>query len=272
MTMRTLGAFVAASFIITWGLAALLVLFPNELESLFGEVSYSNPLFILAVYAPAFAAIFLVWLKCGFRGLFAFFRRLTLWRMPAVWWAFLVIGIPLMFYAGAALKGTLGDPFPFTPWHGVLPALALALFVGPIEEFGWRGLGLPLLQRHLAPIWSALVLGVIWALWHVPAFLLSGTPQSTWSFPAFFFGVVAISVIMTAMFNAAGGSLLVMVLFHFQTNGPGWPDAQPWDSLVFIVVAIIVVVLNRRTMFQRGAGATDVLMAETGSATKTAVT
>ena len=142
----------------------------------------------------------------------------------------------------------------------MLPALALALFIGPIEEIGWRGLALPLLQRHLAPIWSALLLGVIWALWHVPAFLLSGTPQSSWSFPAFFLGVVAISVIMTPMFNAAAGSLLVMVLFHFQTNGPAWPDAQPWDSVIFVAVAAVVVFLNRRTMFQPGSGATDVLM------------
>lgn len=260
LTLRTFGAFVGISFLLTWGLAALLILFPDQLQSLFGELSYTNPLFILAVYAPAFAAIFLVWRRCGLRGLGSLFRRLTLWRMPLVWWALLVLGIPLMFYAGAALKGTLDNPFPFDPWYQVLPALALALFIGPIEEIGWRGLALPLLQRHLAPIWSALLLGVIWALWHIPAFLLGGTPQSNWSFPAFFLGVVAISVIMTPMFNAAGGSLLVMVLFHFQTNGPAWPDAQPWDSVIFVAVAAVVVFLNRGTMFRRGSGATDVLM------------
>jgi hypothetical protein len=43
---------------------------------------------------------------------------------------------------------------------------------------------------------------------------------------------------------------------------PIWPDAQPYDNLLFIAVAVIVVLLNRRTMFQRGSGVTDVLMPE----------
>jgi len=43
---------------------------------------------------------------------------------------------------------------------------------------------------------------------------------------------------------------------------PIWPDAQPWDSFIFTFVAIIIVWLNRRTMFKRGEGVTDVLMPE----------
>jgi hypothetical protein len=160
------------------------------------------------------------------------------------------------------LKGTINDPFPFSPWTQVLPALALALFLGPIEEFGWRGLALPLLQRRYAPFWAGLILGVIWALWHIPSFLMSGTPQSAWSFGPYFAGVVALSIILTPLFNVSRGSLLIAVLFHFQVMNPIFPDAQPWDILIYIVVAVIVVWLNRRQMFQRGSGVTDVLMSK----------
>ncbi len=89
---------------------------------------------------------------------------------------------------------------------------------------------------------------------------MSGTKQSAWAFWPFFFGVVAISVILTPMFNAAGGSLLVAALFHAQMNGPAWPDAQPWDMLGFVVVAIVVVVVRRRDLLARGSGVTEVLM------------
>ena len=112
------------------------------------------------------------------------------------------------------------------------------------------------------PFWAGLILGTIWATWHIPAFLLSGTPQSSWSFPAFFLGVVAASVILTPMFNASRGSLLIPVLFHFQCNGPAWPDAQPWDTVVFSAIAVMVVVLNRDSMFTRAGAATDVIMSE----------
>ncbi len=260
MTRKTLLTFFALSFGLTWGLAALLVLFTPQVEALFGPVSYTNPLFILAVYSPGIAGIFLVWRHYGLGGLGRFFRRLLWWRMPPGWWALLALGIPGVFYAGAVLKGTAFAPFPFAPWYGILPALLTALLIGPIEEFGWRGVALPLMQRHMAPFWAGLLLGIIWALWHIPAFLLSGTPQSAWSFPAFFAGVVAMSVILTPMFNAARGSLLVAVLFHFQANGPAWPDAQPFDAPLFVLLAVIVVWFNRRTMFRRAGAAMDVVM------------
>ena len=262
MTSKTLVPFLALTFGLTWGLAILLMLFTDQIIAIFGEISMSNPLFILAVYSPGIAGVLLVWRHHGIRGLGSFFRRLTLWRMSAVWWLFLILGIPAIVYAGAAVKGTISDPFPFSPWYQALPALALALFLGPIEEFGWRGLALPLLQRRFAPFWAGLILGVVWAVWHIPSFLMGGTPQSAWSFAPYVAGIVAISVILTPMFNDARGSLMIAVLYHFQIMNPLWPDAQPWDILLFIVAAVIVVWLKRRTMFQRGSGVTDVLVPE----------
>ena len=265
MTVKTLVPFLVLAFGLTWGIAALLILFTDQIVAIFGEISMSNPLFILAVYSPGFSGVFLVWRHYGFKGLGSFLRRLTLWRASRLWWLFLILGIPAIVYAGAALKGTIGDPFPFSPWYQVLPALALALFLGPIEEFGWRGIALPLLQRRFAPFWAGLILGIIWSTWHIPAFLLSGTPQSAWSFAPYFGGVVAISIILTPLFNDAHGSLLIAVLYHFQMMNPIWPDAQPWDNLLFATVAVIIVFLYRHTMFKRGSGVTDILMPEPGA-------
>ena len=53
---------------------------------------------------------------------------------------------------------------------------------------------------------------------------------------------------------------LIAVLFHFQMNGPAWPDAQPWDMYLFAVVAVIVVLVNRKAMLSRASAATNVLM------------
>jgi membrane protease YdiL (CAAX protease family) len=262
MKTKTLAPFLAITFGLSWGIAALLILFTDQITAIFGELNLSNPLIILIVYSPGIAGVFLVWHHCGLKGLGGFFRRLTLWRAPLLWWLFLILGIPAIVYAGATVKGSISDPFPFSPWYQALPALALTLFLGPIEEFGWRGLALPLLQRRFAPFWAGLILGVIWALWHIPAFLSSGMPQSAWSAGPYFAGLVAISVILTPLFNAARGSLLVAVLYHFQMMNPLWPDAQPWDNLLFVTAAIIIVWLNRRNMFRREGAVTDVLIPE----------
>ncbi|MBE0669216.1 MAG: CPBP family intramembrane metalloprotease [Anaerolineales bacterium] len=259
MKTKTLIPFLAITFGLNFGLAALLFLFYDQIVAIFGEISASNPLFILAVYSPGIAGIFLVWWHYGLKGLGHFFRRLTLWRAPSVWWVFLIVGIPALVYTGAAFTGTIIDTFPYSPWYRVLPAIAAALFLGPIEEFGWRGVAQPLLQRKFSPFWSALILGSIWGLWHIPAFLIGGTPQSAWEFGPYFLGLVAIAVILTPLFNASRGSLLIAALFHFQIMNPAFPDAQPWDIYLFILTAIIVVWLNRHEMFRLGSGVTEVL-------------
>lgn len=262
MKTKTLVPFLALSFGLTWGLAALLFMFYDQIVAILGEISMTNPLFILLVYSPGFAGIFLVWRHYGLRGLGSFFRRLTLWRAPGMWWLFLILGIPLIVYSGAALKGSVTEPFPFSPWYQVFPAMAIALFIGPIEEFGWRGLALPLLQRKFSSFWAGLILGCIWGVWHIPAFLGSGTPQSAWDFGPYFIGIVAVSIILTPLFNTARGSLLISALFHFQIMNPAFPDAQPWDILLFVIAALVVVWVNRRKMFQHGEGVTEVLMPE----------
>ncbi len=259
MKTKTLVPFLAITFGLTWGLAALLILFYDQVTAIFGEVTLTNPLTILAMYAPGIAGIFLVWRSYGLKGLGSFLRRLTLWRAPLPWWLFLCLGIPAVVYTAAALKGSIGDAFSFSPWYTALPALLTALFLGPIEEFGWRGVALPLLQRKFAPFWAGLILGVIWALWHIPAFMISGMPQTSWSAGPYFLGIIAISVILTPLFNTSRGSLLIAVLYHFQMMNPLFPDGQPWDFLMYVAVAAIVVFLNRGSLFQRGGGVKEVL-------------
>lgn len=168
--------------------------------------------------------------------------------------------MPLLFYGGTALKGNLfAEPIPFVPFQALLIALLLAAIKGPVEEFGWRGLALPLLQRRFTPLWAALILGIVWGFWHLPAFLLSGTQQSAWSFTPFFAGTIAVSVIMTALFNASRGSILLAAVMHFQLINPIWPDAQPYDTLFFVAAAVVIVWFNREAMLTGVNAVTEVI-------------
>ena len=256
--------FFALTFGLTWGIALLVIIFPQQITQIFGEFTDTNPLYILAVYSPAFAAVFLIFRYYGLRGLSSYFRRLTLFRLSSRWWLFLALGIPLHFYLGAIIIGTVFEPFPFEPWYIVLPALLHMLLLGPVEEFGWRGLALPLFQRRFSPLWSGLIIGAIWGVWHLPAFFIGGTVHYEWEFAAFFLGVISLSVIMTALFNASRGSIIIAGLFHFQINNPIWPNAQPWDTILFTITAVIIVVLNRKKMLSAkdNDSVTGVLMPE----------
>lgn len=84
-------------------------------------------------------------------------------------------------------------------------------------------------------------------------------PQSAWSFGPYVIGVLALAVIVTPMFNAARGSILIPILFHLQMNLPIWPQAQPWESYLFGAVAVIIVIVERKSMLPRGMGVTEIL-------------
>ena len=258
--MIALIPFLLVTFGLVWTVLGLYILRPEQMAKTFGQMTGQHPLFYLAVYAPAIAAFPVVARYGGLKGLRRYLSRLRLWRSSRAWWAFLIVGLPLVFFIGAVLKGDLIAAMPrFSSWQSLAALLGLVLIKGPVEEFGWRGLALPLLQRRLAPIWAALILGGIWGFWHLPAFMLSGTQQSAWSFAPFFVGTVAISVLMTALFNASAGSILLAALFHFQLINPLWPEAQPYDTYLLVVAAAVVVLLNRGSMFSTEGAITEVI-------------
>ncbi len=257
---RALPAFFVVTFAITWGLIGVYILFPDWAAARFGEISGSHPFFFLATWAPAIAAFALVLLHGGVSGLLAFLSRLMSWRLAPAWIAFILVGLPVVFMLGSLVKG--GPLFAPLPPDGIGPAFALLfmmLCLGPIEEFGWRGVAQPLLQRHLAPIWAGGIIGAIWGVWHLPAFYLAGVVFAEWSFLPFFIGNVTLAVLVTPIFNSSRGSVLWPVLFHWQLINPFWPDAQPYDTWILVGVAAVVVWLNRGAMFSRQGAATQVV-------------
>jgi len=242
--------FLLTTFAITWGIIGFYILRPDTAVALFGEISGSHPLFFLATWAPAIAAFFVVLVRGGWTGLMAFLSRLALWRCPAPWWLFIFVLIPLIFMAGSLIKGgPILAPLPPQGAGPVLGLMFMLVFLGPIEEFGWRGIAQPLLQRHVVPFWAGVIIGIIWGIWHLPAFYLAGVVFAEWSFLPFFIGNITLAILVTPILNATRGSLLVPMLFHWQLINPFWPDAQPWDTWILVGVAAVVVWLKRATLF-----------------------
>ncbi|WP_159898767.1 CPBP family intramembrane glutamic endopeptidase [Salinirussus salinus] len=94
----------------------------------------------------------------------------------------------------------------------------ILLFGGGLEEPGWRGYLLPQLQRRYSALVAALVVGVVWAGWHLPLFVLPGTVQSQMSLVLYLSQILAMSVVLTWLTNAVGGSVVPAVLLHAGGN------------------------------------------------------
>jgi membrane protease YdiL (CAAX protease family) len=118
---------------------------------------------------------------------------------------------------------------------------------GLSEEFGWRGYALPELQAKWNALVSSLILGVIWAAWHIPLWFLAGSSQQGTSFWIFLANLVLTSILYTWLVNNARGSILVAVVFHAISNTVAQMFPEPTSNLFYWIIlgltVIIVVVL-----------------------------
>ena len=256
----SIAPFALLTFAITWGVVGAYIAWPDTMAARFGALSGGHPFYFLATWAPAISAILLVFAFAGLDGLRGLFSRLLMWRCPPVWWVFVLVGIPLVFVAGSLVQG--GPPLAPLPPEGAGPLVATMftmLFLGPVEELGWRGVAQPLLQRYAAPFWAGAIIGTAWGIWHLPAFYLAGLVYENWRFLPFLIGNITLAILVTPIFNAARGSLLLPVLFHWMLINPFWPDAQPYDTWILVGVAAVVVWWKRETMFSRTGAVTEVV-------------
>ncbi|HEY2190965.1 MAG TPA: CPBP family intramembrane glutamic endopeptidase, partial [Actinomycetospora sp.] len=100
------------------------------------------------------------------------------WRVGVRWYAVALVGVPLIMLLGTMVYAmarpsfsVLGGPSYLLTY--VVTFVAVTFFGGPLfEEVGWRGFALPRMRRSLGPLLASLVLGVLWAAWHLPEFLV----------------------------------------------------------------------------------------------------
>jgi membrane protease YdiL (CAAX protease family) len=86
------------------------------------------------------------------------------------------------------------------------------------EEVGWRGYGLPRLDARFGLAGASIVVGIIWATWHLPLFFIPGTGTTGQSFPIYLLGVTAISVAIAWLYQHTNGSLFLTMLMHSAIN------------------------------------------------------
>ena len=207
------STFVLLTFVLTWvpwGVVAV------DLQT--GRSSFVTPLILLGGFGPFLAAIVVATAGGDIR---SWLGNLVDVGAPLSVWVAAVL-VPIVLYVVALVVFVVfGGGFDRA---GVLPAAAIpaiafaTLIRGGLEEPGWRGLALPVLQRRIGALQASLVIGVVWALWHAPLFLMPGSSQAGTPFALYAAAVVGISVITTWLYNAAGGRTLVAVVFHTLSN------------------------------------------------------
>jgi membrane protease YdiL (CAAX protease family) len=171
------------------------------------------------------AAFVMTVLTGGKAGLRELWGRMIKWRVKWPYAVFTFLS-PLALFCLAALfmrliQGSWPDfhllgqvnYLPYLGWW-VLPVWIITFGFG--EEVGWRGFALPRLQKVMTVSRATLILGLVWALWHFPAFFYHETylDMPWYIIPGFIFGVLCGAVLFTWLYNGSGGSVLMVAVWH----------------------------------------------------------
>jgi uncharacterized protein len=231
------------AYLLSWALWPLVILNPT-----------SSP---LVPFGPLIAAVIVALLAGGRHELWALLRQLGRWRVHPLWYVIALLGpfvlagltAALAVAAGAPVRGT-GD---YTNWRAItFFFLSTVIIVGLFEEVGWRGFALPRLQLRLNAIWAALVLGVLWALWHLPELISDPTGQRP---PVqFLLWALALSVIFSWLYNSTSGSLPIVIICHAAIDtagrfmlpefvGDGYQLVWWFMVALYVLVAVIVILV-----------------------------
>ncbi|MDZ4312732.1 MAG: type II CAAX endopeptidase family protein [Cypionkella sp.] len=218
-------------------------------------------------FGPAVAAILITALASGWRGIRDLLAAAVRWRVGAIWYG-VALGLPF----GAQLASVLLNPVVGSAepdWNAIPPAgqmlpmiLIYAVFSGPVgEEIGWRGFALPRLLARYSALTASLILGAVWAVWHLPLILVDDFTAYGALMP------VIAAIVFTWVFQNSSGSVLLAILMHISHQnsvrylGRVYNDAdqvqQQWIGVVIwaLTVAMILVFNGTRSFLARSAPA-----------------
>lgn len=224
-------AFGFLAFVVAWGAWIPALTWP--------AIPKTIPL--VGLFGPAFAAA-IVGGRAGVRDIVTRLRR---WRFPVIWYATAALLMPVCYAVALRVEGALSgfDSAALAIGHslGFLAAsFVWLLFVTAGEEIGWRGFALPRLLDLGMSRWSAsLALGIVWALWHLPLYLVPG--QSSMPYSLFVALTVGQSLIYTSLYLQSGGSLLPALLLHATTDfGARLYRIDRFDRGAWLLIDVLV--------------------------------
>lgn len=216
----------------------------------------TNPLYGKLIYigllSPTFAALFIIYYfyykeeRKNYWFSVIDFKRIS-WK-----WYLIIFSFPILirFLASVIDASFTINNFQFN----ISPDLTLSyviilLFFGPIpEELGWRGVVLPELQKKFGFNIAVLFLGFMWAIWHLPLFVIEGTYQYQLGlfspmFWSFMFGVFFTSVVYGVIYNETNKSIFAVILFHYIGNLTGETFVMTFNAELISTVLRGVVAL-----------------------------
>jgi uncharacterized protein len=254
-------AYFLVAYSITWG-GVLALVGPGGLRS--GQLTMPRGMLVWAAMlaGPSVAGVWLTFVVSGRDGWRDFRRRLTRWRIPARWYAPLLVA-PVI---GALVVGVLAlVSQDFAPWvlvegdTSAIVVMFVALVLGAaVEELGWTGYATPRMRRRFGLFRTALLLGALHGAWHFLADFSGRADAAPLLYVSRFVifwtvGLIALRLLMVWAYEHTE-SLLLGQLIHASYTAPLFLLTPPaasavqllllWTSFTVVFAAVVVVLVR----------------------------
>lgn len=208
-------------FIIVFLVAWILFITAN-LISTDGELStLSRVLIFMGAISPGLVAIFITAITKGGEGVKALIAKISFTDTNVKWYVFAVTFIAFLKGLAALVYFLVYNSWPqfgTTSWYVMVLGIAVSMWTQAGEEIGWRGYALPLMSKKFGLAMASILLGILWAIWHLPLFYVAAADTFNRSFPLYMLQVTGLSVIMAWLFWKVNGNLLPLMVFHAAIN------------------------------------------------------
>ena len=185
---------------------------------------------IAGLLGPILSGFIMTGVIEGWPGISRLLRRIVCWRVGLPWYLFALIGLPAVMVLATIIRPGALESLDVSAQPITLAYLnafvGMAIIGGPLfEEPGWTGFAQPRLQQMYGPLLGGLFLGGLWALWHLPGFLVPSEdirdipPRGTvLDFAVFAFALVGLRLIIVWVVNNTRDSVLMAILVHASWN------------------------------------------------------
>ena len=240
------------SYAITWG-GIMLVIASNGFGREIGMGAFA--LMFLAMFAgPSLTGLALTYILGGRKGIQELFSRMKRWRVGLGWIAIAVFTIPVLMSSTLYFLSVTVSPVFKPGW--MIPGFIAGLVAGFFEEIGWTGFALPRLQKKYGGLAAGILLGLLWAFWHMLADYFGNihVMKEAW-FPHFLiYWVVSLTAyrfLMTWVYQNTGSLLVAQLMHAFYTGtqvvltptGTSFAEGLLWKSILaaclFLFAAIV---------------------------------
>jgi len=249
------------TYAISW-LGALILIAPKLLRGQHLEKMDGIQMFPIMIIGPAVSGVLFTSMTEGRKGLRNLWFRIKKWRVSIKWYLFAILTPLCLVLVTLVLMQRIISPsfgpnfFVFGFLFGI-PAVIL-------EEVGWTGFALPHLRLKRDLLVSGIILGSLWALWHIPVidFLGSASPHGSYLvlfFLSFSSILMAMRLLMSWVYSNSN-SILLAQFMHAMSTGclatfgpvalrPG--QEALWYALYSLLLWVVVLFIFRKPFLKR---------------------